>query len=214
MLSSETGKQRIDIKVLSGDGDINSAEAMENELENLGYKIYYTDMAPSSNFSQNTVFYAPNFQNKARRLANSLSGKPVLKPISWPSVFDIIVVTGKKPAETERVLPVLFKPGSAEIADAFSKKQLDEIGKALSSEGLSKHSFEIAGHTDSAGSEKLNLKLSKQRANAIKDYLCMKYKMLPEKLIARGYGESMPVASNDTIAGRAKNRRVVIKRLK
>jgi len=114
----------------------------------------------------------------------------------------------------EITVHILFKPGSAEIADAFSKKQLDEVGKALSSEGLSKHSFEIAGHTDSAGSEKLNLKLSKQRANAIKDYLCMKYKMLPEKLIARGYGESMPVASNDTIAGRAKNRRVVIKRLK
>jgi len=114
----------------------------------------------------------------------------------------------------EITVHILFKPGSAEIADAFSKKQLDEVGKALSSEGLSKHSFEIAGHTDSAGSEKLNLKLSKQRANAIKDYLCMKYKILPEKLMARGYGESMPVVSNDTIAGRAKNRRVVIKRLK
>jgi hypothetical protein len=102
LLSSETDKQRIDIKVLSGDGDINSAEAMENELENLGYKIYFTDMAPTSNFSQNTVFDAPNFQNKAKRLADSLSSKPVLKPISWPSVFDIIVVTGKKPAETDK----------------------------------------------------------------------------------------------------------------
>ena len=114
----------------------------------------------------------------------------------------------------EITVHILFKPGSAEIADAFSKKQLDEVGKALSSEGLSKHSFEIAGHTDSAGSEKLNLKLSKQRANAIKEYLCMKYKILPEKLMARGYGESTPVASNDTNAGRAKNRRVVIRRLK
>jgi outer membrane protein OmpA-like peptidoglycan-associated protein len=114
----------------------------------------------------------------------------------------------------EIIVHILFKPGSAEIADDFSNKQLDEVGKALSSEALSKYSFEIAGHTDSAGSEKLNLKLSKQRANAIKEYLCMKYKILPEKLIATGYGESMPVASNDTIAGRAKNRRVVIKRIK
>jgi outer membrane protein OmpA-like peptidoglycan-associated protein len=114
----------------------------------------------------------------------------------------------------EITVHILFKPGSAEIADDFSKKQLDEVGKALSSEGLSKYRFEIAGHTDSSGSEKLNLKLSKQRANAIKEYLCMKYKILPEKLMARGYGESMPVVSNDTIAGRAKNRRVVIKRLK
>lgn len=114
----------------------------------------------------------------------------------------------------EIIVHILFKPGSAKIADAFSKKQLDEVGKALSSEGLSKYSFEIAGHTDSAGSEKLNLKLSEQRAKVIKEYLCKKYKILPEKLIARGYGESMPVDSNDTIAGRKKNRRVVIKRIK
>ncbi len=99
MVSSETDKQRIDIKVLSGDGDINSAEAMANKLENLGYKIDYKDMAPRSNFSQNTVFFAPCFQNEAKRLADSLGGQAVLKPLSWPSRFDIIVVTGKKPAE-------------------------------------------------------------------------------------------------------------------
>ena len=85
--------------MLSGDGDINSAEAMANELENLGYKIYYKDMAPRSNFSQNTVFFAPEFENEGKRLADSLGGQAVLKPLSWPSMFDIIIVTGKKPAE-------------------------------------------------------------------------------------------------------------------
>jgi len=125
-------------------------------------------------------------------------------------IGNVKVIRQKLP---EITVHILFTSGSAEIADDFSNKQLDEVGKALSSEALSKYSFEIAGHTDSAGSEKLNLKLSKQRANAIKEYLCMKYKILPEKLIARGYGESMPVASNDTVAGRAKNRRVVIKRI-
>jgi outer membrane protein OmpA-like peptidoglycan-associated protein len=114
----------------------------------------------------------------------------------------------------EITVHILFKPGTAEIADAFSKKQLDEVGKALSSEGLSKHSFEIAGHTDSSGSENLNLRLSEKRAKTIKNYLCMKFKILSEKLVAKGYGELNPVASNDTIAGRAKNRRVVIKRIK
>ncbi len=114
----------------------------------------------------------------------------------------------------EITVHILFKPGSAEIADAFSKKQLDEVGKALSSKGLSEYIFEIAGHTDSAGSEKLNLKLSKQRADVIKEYLGLEHSIPPERLKAKGYGESMPVASNDTIAGRAKNRRVVIKRLK
>ena len=81
--------------MLSGDDDINSTEAMRNELENLGYKIHYKDMAPRSNFSQNTVYFAPGFQNEAKSLADSLGGQTVLKPLSWPSMFDIIVVTGR-----------------------------------------------------------------------------------------------------------------------
>ena len=95
-------KQKIGIKVLSGDGDINSARAMANELENLGYKVAHIEMALQPNFMQNTVYYAPNFQNEAKRLANSLADKPALKPLRLPSMFDIIVVTGKKPAETDK----------------------------------------------------------------------------------------------------------------
>ncbi len=47
----------------------------------------------------NTAFFAPGFQNEAKRLADSLGGQAVLKPLNWPSMFDIIIVTGKKPAE-------------------------------------------------------------------------------------------------------------------
>ena len=109
---------------------------------------------------------------------------------------------------------VLFNSGSIEIADSFSRKQLNEVGKALSSKSLSMYSFEIAGHTDSIGPEAANLNLSQQRADVIKNYLFLEHSIPPERLKAKGYGESMPVASNKTIAGRAKNRRVVIKRLK
>ena len=109
---------------------------------------------------------------------------------------------------------VLFKSGSIEIADSFSRKQLNEVGKAFSSKSLSKYSFEIAGHTDSIGPEAANMKLSQQRADVIKKYLCREHSIPPKRLKAKGYGESMPVASNDTEEGRAKNRRVVIKRLK
>ncbi len=121
------------------------------------------------------------------------------------------IVRQKLPKVT---IHVLFKSGSTEIADSFSKKQLEEIGKALSSPGLLKYRFEIAGHTDSIGSEATNLKLSQQRSDAIKDYLYLKHSISLERLEAIGYGESMPISSNDTKEGRAKNRRVVIKRLK
>ena len=75
---------------------------------------------------------------------------------------------------------------------------------------LDKHDrvvVEIAGHTDSKGSEEYNQGLSKRRANTVRDYLTGKG-VRASRLSAKGYGESRPVASNDTEEGRAENRRV------
>ena len=66
---------------------------------------------------------------------------------------------------------------------------------------------EIQGHTDNIGSEKYNLKLSQKRAEAVREYLIFKG-VAPERLIAKGYGESKPIADNGTEEGRALNRRV------
>ncbi len=66
---------------------------------------------------------------------------------------------------------------------------------------------EIAGHTDSIGSEAYNLRLSQRRAEAVVKYLVSKG-IDPSRLIAKGYGESQPIAPNDTEEGRALNRRV------
>ena len=66
---------------------------------------------------------------------------------------------------------------------------------------------EVAGHTDSVGSEEYNQALSERRAIAVKDYL-ESQGITATRLSARGYGEAQPVASNDTDEGRAQNRRV------
>jgi OOP family OmpA-OmpF porin len=66
---------------------------------------------------------------------------------------------------------------------------------------------EVAGHTDSIGSDAYNQGLSERRAKSVQDYLVSKG-VKAQRLTAKGYGESMPVASNDTEAGRAENRRV------
>lgn len=68
--------------------------------------------------------------------------------------------------------------------------------------------IEAQGHTDSKGSDAYNLDLSNRRANSVKDYLVINHGINPDRLMARGYGESIPVASNDSDAGRARNRRV------
>lgn len=106
-----------------------------------------------------------------------------------------------------------FKTASTELADDFSRRQIQELGKALSSPALAGAKLEIGGHTDSRGTEEYNMQLSMQRANAIKNYLTANYGVNGENLVARGYGESMPAYSNTTEEGMARNRRVVVKRL-
>jgi OOP family OmpA-OmpF porin len=66
---------------------------------------------------------------------------------------------------------------------------------------------EVAGHTDSVGTEEYNLELSQRRAEAVRAYLVDK-EVPADRLTAKGYGESMPEADNATEEGRARNRRV------
>jgi outer membrane protein OmpA-like peptidoglycan-associated protein len=68
----------------------------------------------------------------------------------------------------------------------------------------------IEGHTDSFGSDEANLRLSQERANAVKQYLLANMAFDASKIDAIGHGETQPVASNETDEGRAKNRRIDI----
>jgi outer membrane protein OmpA-like peptidoglycan-associated protein len=65
----------------------------------------------------------------------------------------------------------------------------------------------IEGHTDSQGRPEFNMKLSQDRANAVRDYL-LKKGLAPERLEAVGYGLEKPIADNKTAKGREANRRV------
>jgi len=67
--------------------------------------------------------------------------------------------------------------------------------------------IEVAGHTDSMGSDAYNMKLSQQRAGAVRNFLISKG-VAADRLTAKGYGESQPVADNAAEEGRFKNRRV------
>jgi outer membrane protein OmpA-like peptidoglycan-associated protein len=68
----------------------------------------------------------------------------------------------------------------------------------------------VEGHTDSYGSDALNVSLSQERANAVKAYLLANMSLIVSRIEAVGYGESQPIANNETAEGRAKNRRIDI----
>jgi outer membrane protein OmpA-like peptidoglycan-associated protein len=70
----------------------------------------------------------------------------------------------------------------------------------------------VDGHTDNIGGVAFNQQLSEQRAAAVKDALVTRYHIAPNRLLTRGYGLTHPVESNDTLAGRARNRRVELMR--
>ena len=67
--------------------------------------------------------------------------------------------------------------------------------------------LEVEGHTDSVGSEEYNQELSENRAGAVRDFLVAQG-VSRDSVTARGFGEAVPVASNDTAAGRQQNRRI------
>ncbi|WP_042721100.1 OmpA family protein [Flavobacterium sp. B17] len=86
-----------------------------------------------------------------------------------------------------------------------AQNNLDKLAQVLTNNPDT--NINIYGHTDSKGSDSYNMSLSERRANSVKTYLTGKG-IASGRMFAKGEGESMPVASNDTDAGRAKNRRV------
>lgn len=71
--------------------------------------------------------------------------------------------------------------------------------------------IEIAGHTDSQGNDQVNQALSERRAEAVREYLIANMALPEVQVSAIGYGESQPLASNETTDGRAKNRRIDVR---
>ncbi|MFZ0501270.1 MAG: OmpA family protein, partial [Steroidobacteraceae bacterium] len=101
---------------------------------------------------------------------------------------------------------VTFAFDSARLTDT-SQPVLDEVATGLKQHPLLK--VELQGYTDSKGSVAYNMRLSRKRAEAVRDYL-VGDGVDASQLTARGYGPHDPVASNRTDDGRAQNRRVVL----
>ncbi len=103
---------------------------------------------------------------------------------------------------------IFFEYNSAVLDTISSKAELQKLIQLLNDNPAIK--IRIIGHTDNIGSETYNLKLSKQRAKAVRDYLLEK-NINKNRIDYTGYGDTIPVASNATEEGRRKNRRTEFK---
>ncbi|MCX7863999.1 MAG: OmpA family protein [Novosphingobium sp.] len=102
---------------------------------------------------------------------------------------------------------VTFDVDSSALKPEF-RGTLDEIANSLRQYPDSL--VDVYGHTDSTGSDQYNQALSERRASTVANYLVMRG-VSAARIRSQGFGETMPIASNDTIEGRARNRRVEIK---
>jgi len=115
-------------------------------------------------------------------------------------------VTRIKVGAKFEVKNIFFDFGKATLRED-SKEELDKLYDIMN---RSEIVIEFGGHTDNVGSDEANLKLSQERVNSVKTYLVDKG-INEARIAAVGYGESQPIADNETDEGRQKNRRVELK---
>lgn len=103
-------------------------------------------------------------------------------------------------------IAIYFDSGKSTFSSKYDK-ELARIAQLHS--GTEDHLLLIEGYTDNRGTRQSNLLLSKQRANAVANRLVSKFSINKEEILIAYYGSDKPVASNDSKAGRQKNRRMV-----
>ena len=101
---------------------------------------------------------------------------------------------------------VLFAPGKADIGPG-AQRSIDKLAEFL--RAYPRRNVLIEGHTDNLGDADFNIKLSQQRADAVRDLLVARG-VAPERIRTKGYGPKFPVVDNDSAAGRQQNRRVEV----
>ena len=164
--------------------------------------LFWVSVAPSGQEIRLTGA-APDYQSKKRagEIAAGVRGVTVVD-----NQIAIIGEAGTCQAEIDKYLKserVTFKKGKAELAES----SFPILGMLASIARNCDTRLEIAGHTDSVGDAAINLKLSQRRADAVLKYLVQRG-VDPERMEAKGYGETQPVADNNTADGREANRRI------
>jgi len=142
------------------------------------------------------LFYSGNFSLEERIVEENYTLDIALNPV--------------KEGQSLVLRNIFFATASYELLDA-SHTELNKVLELMrKNPGIQ---VEIEGHTDSEGSEIYNLTLSQNRADAVKRYL-VEADVSDSQIRSKGYGESKPVADNETEAGRAQNRRTEFRIIK
>lgn len=185
-----------DIKVI----DLKSGETVANTSSDQKDGRYTVSLPAGRSYAVHVSAKGYLFHSQNEQWEHGASGK-------WePRQVDI----GLHPIRSgERIAlrNVFFETGRWELLPQ-SQVELDKVVELMKQNPELK--IELGGHTDNVGQAEANLRLSEQRARSVYDYLKGKG-IAADRLTFKGYGETQPVADNDTEAGRAANRRTEMK---
>jgi OOP family OmpA-OmpF porin len=130
----------------------------------------------------------------------------VLPPPPAPApVTPQAAAAAKRFCSKPAVLEINFDTDKSDIKPKYHD-ELKTVGDFLSYFPNAKG--EISGHTDSTASNAYNQKLSERRADSVGNYISSTFNVAAGRIVTKGYGETKPIASNKTKAGRAQNRRI------
>lgn len=144
----------------------------------------------------------------ARELESQAKARERLAAVERMFAPDEAVVLRERDDIVIRLLGLAFAPGSSKIGPE-QRKLLDAVVAAI--ELYPDRDVIVEGHTDSAGGDDANLELSRARARSVREFLLASGRVLAARVTSEGYGETRPVASNDTAEGRARNRRIDVR---
>ena len=109
--------------------------------------------------------------------------------------------------ELKNGVPIYFAHNSSQLEQKYQVYLSTAAAILKSNQGFA---LEVEGHTDNIGNIKTNNRISLERANTIRNLLVMQYGVNPNQIQTAGAGPAQPIASNETVEGRALNRRVVL----
>lgn len=189
-------------------------ETGEWKVKNLGYPINTTGeennliVAPDG---RTAIFSSDRYGGYGRQDLYSFVMPAPVRPERITFIDPVVQAENLLTlGDTVTLNNIHFLTASAELYEA-SKAGLDRLAEALQRHPHLR--LEVGGHTDDVGKEEDNLILSERRAKAVYDYLILRG-VDPDRLTYKGYGESQPIAPNDTPEGRARNRRTTLTPLK
>jgi len=191
------------IRDVTWEGGATAFDIDSNLSWSVSENVNWLTVTPLSgvNSGQLVVNFEPNAENQSRVGQLTVSGGGIVRTVSVVQSGRTIEFTREKPLILEGVN---FKVDRADLTES-AKKILDEVVRSLKENPEVK--LDIQGHTDSDGTDAYNMDLSKRRALTVKQYL-VDHGIDGSRLTVSWFGESKPIASNDTPEGKAKNRRI------